>query len=52
VDGIIAEYMADPERYGDFVTVAQRSLSRFGPAAFTGQVLARIAQTEAADVLL
>jgi hypothetical protein len=34
------------------VTAAQQSLSRFGPAAFTRQVLARIDHTEAADVLL
>lgn len=52
VDDIIAEFIANPSRYGDFVTAAQRSLARFGPAEFTRQVLARIDHTEPADVLL
>jgi len=53
VDRIITEFIAEPERYVNFVTSAQGDLSRFGPSAFREQVLTRIEPTEVAgDVLL
>ena len=54
VDDIIAEFVADPDRYRDFVIRAQSSLGRFSPEAFAGQVLARVAapREAPADALL
>lgn len=39
IDGIISDFVADPGRYIDFVLNAQRSLSRFGAAAFVTRIL-------------
>jgi glycosyltransferase involved in cell wall biosynthesis len=47
VDGIIAGFVADPNRYVAFVEAAQRRLSEFRPAAFAERVKTLIAHAMA-----
>lgn len=47
VDEIVAGFIAEPGRYGDFVRAAQASLERFRPEVFARHVLSSIASIEA-----
>jgi glycosyltransferase involved in cell wall biosynthesis len=53
LDRVIAEFIANPARYGRFVRAAQASLARFRPEAFVRRFLARLeTEPEPADAPL
>lgn len=48
VDGIIADLVADPQRYQDFVLQSQQSLKRFGSQVFVAQTVAKLLEAKEA----